>query len=131
MTKFALIAAYQVWENYAAHEWDGTGACPQYWKAKGSEEVVVRAQMTLDEVLSLSSKEIMKMVEDAAPTDDEFFFHDLIDYELVELSNSLVEDVKDFMSSDKFDAVLHNDARGISFDMNIPEYAVRWALGQC
>jgi len=28
----------QYMENYGAHDWDGTGACPQYWKFKGGED---------------------------------------------------------------------------------------------
>lgn len=39
MTK--LIIQTQVLENYGAHDWDGEGRCPQYWKAKGSDEYVV------------------------------------------------------------------------------------------
>lgn len=27
----------QIYENYGAHDWDGTGDCPQYWKAKGGD----------------------------------------------------------------------------------------------
>ena len=29
-------------ENYGAHDWDGVGACPQYWKAKGGSDYVIR-----------------------------------------------------------------------------------------
>ena len=25
-------------ENYGAHDWDGQGECPQYWKMKGGED---------------------------------------------------------------------------------------------
>ena len=28
----------QYMENYGAHDWDGTGECPQYWKFKGGED---------------------------------------------------------------------------------------------
>lgn len=28
----------QVQENYGAHDWDGTGECPQYWKFKGGND---------------------------------------------------------------------------------------------
>lgn len=28
----------QYMENYGAHDWDGEGECPQYWKMKGGEE---------------------------------------------------------------------------------------------
>jgi hypothetical protein len=30
-----LLITTQTQENYGAHDWDGTGACPQYWKFKG------------------------------------------------------------------------------------------------
>jgi len=28
----------QYMENYGAHDWDGVGECPQYWKMKGGED---------------------------------------------------------------------------------------------
>ena len=33
-----LYITTQYMENYGAHDWDGTGACPQYWKFKGGED---------------------------------------------------------------------------------------------
>ena len=36
-----MIISTQVYENYGAHDWDGKGACPQYWKAKGGHEYKV------------------------------------------------------------------------------------------
>ena len=37
-----LLITTQVYENYGAHDWDGKGACPQYWKAKGGNDYVVK-----------------------------------------------------------------------------------------
>ena len=37
-TTFRLVITTQVYENYGAHNWDGEGECPQYWKAKGGSE---------------------------------------------------------------------------------------------
>ena len=37
-----LLITTHVYENYGAHDWDGKGACPQYWKAKGGSDYVVR-----------------------------------------------------------------------------------------
>jgi hypothetical protein len=37
-TTFRLVLWTQIYENYGAHCWDGTGECPQYWKAKGGTE---------------------------------------------------------------------------------------------
>lgn len=33
-----LLITTQYMENYGAHDWDGTGECPQYWKAKGGSD---------------------------------------------------------------------------------------------
>ena len=33
-----LMITTQIQENYGAHDWDGTGACPQYWKFKGGND---------------------------------------------------------------------------------------------
>ena len=33
-----LVIRTQFMENYGAHDWDGTGQCPQYWKMKGGSE---------------------------------------------------------------------------------------------
>jgi len=37
-----LLITTQVYENYGAHDWDGEGECPQYWKAKGGNDYVVK-----------------------------------------------------------------------------------------
>ena len=37
-----LLITTQTWENYGAHDWDGQGPCPQYWKAKGGSDYVVK-----------------------------------------------------------------------------------------
>ena len=37
-----LLITTQVYENYGAHDWDGEGACPQYWKAKGGCDYVIK-----------------------------------------------------------------------------------------
>jgi hypothetical protein len=38
---YRLVANFQYRENYGAHDWDGQGECPQYWKFKGGESVTV------------------------------------------------------------------------------------------
>jgi hypothetical protein len=37
-----LLIQTQVYENYGAHDWEGVGECPQYWKAKGGNDYVVK-----------------------------------------------------------------------------------------
>lgn len=34
--KLHIVTQYM--ENYGAHDWDGQGECPQYWKFKGGED---------------------------------------------------------------------------------------------
>ena len=36
-----LFITTQVRENYGAHDWDGKGECPSYWKNKGGNDYVV------------------------------------------------------------------------------------------
>jgi len=36
-----LVIITQIKENYGAHDWDGKGQCPQYWKFKGGNTYVI------------------------------------------------------------------------------------------
>lgn len=36
-----LVIRTQYMENYGAHDWDGKGECPQYWKMKGGSEYMI------------------------------------------------------------------------------------------
>lgn len=35
-----VVVYTQIRENYGAHDWDGEGECPQYWKFKGGNTYV-------------------------------------------------------------------------------------------
>ena len=37
-----IVIDTQFMENYGAHDWDGQGECPQYWKMKGGSSYKVR-----------------------------------------------------------------------------------------
>jgi len=39
MKKLVIYTQYK--ENYGAHDWDGKGECPQYWKFKGGDTYVL------------------------------------------------------------------------------------------
>lgn len=54
-----LVITTQHRENYGAHDWDGKGECPQYWKFKGGDTYVVR---------DLSSDQVNKIIEEGIPT---------------------------------------------------------------
>jgi len=36
-----LVISTQCRENYGAHDWDGQGSVPQYWKNKGGSDYIV------------------------------------------------------------------------------------------
>ena len=79
MTNYAIIAYYQVWENYGAHNWSGEGECPQYWKPKGGLEEVDCNIDTFDVDV------LRKKVEALQPECNEYMRFDLIDWELVNI----------------------------------------------
>ena len=41
MARLRLVIETQCRENYGAHDWDGQGTCPQYWKYKGGSTYVL------------------------------------------------------------------------------------------
>lgn len=71
-----LLIQTQVYENYGAHDWDGKGACPQYWKAKGGNDYIVkkfRGDATTA-VMALRSQ---------VEQDDNYFREHIIDFSIV------------------------------------------------
>lgn len=50
MARFVVATQYR--ENYGAHNWDGTGVCPQFWKNKGGDEYVVDVADNVLEAMS-------------------------------------------------------------------------------
>ena len=84
MAKLLIQTQYQ--ENYAAHDWDGQGECPQYWKFKGGEDYfvlnvnpnraaetveAVRGQVECDTNYSRSTVINWQLVADDFVTEDE------------------------------------------------------------
>lgn len=44
-----LVIDTQYYENYGAHDWNGEGECPQYWKAKGgSSYKILNCPLNID-----------------------------------------------------------------------------------
>jgi hypothetical protein len=69
-----LVISTQVYENYGAHSWDGKGACPQYWKAKGGHEYKV---LNID---VNRAEEIFRSVESKCTEDNDYFRESVIDW---------------------------------------------------
>ncbi len=75
MAKLLIIT--QVHENYGAHDWDGKGQCPQYWKAKGGSDYVV------ENVDPNRASDIVNLVSGQVEQDTEYFREYIIDWEVV------------------------------------------------
>ena len=73
-----LLITTQTQENYGAHDWDGQGECPQYWKMKGGNDYVIKKfkdiNTATDTVMALRSQ-----IEQASP----YFREWVIDWEVV------------------------------------------------
>ena len=73
-----LLITTQVYENYGAHDWDGVGECPQYWKAKGGCDYVVKKFKDLNKVT-----ETVMALRSQIECDTEGFRETIIGWEIV------------------------------------------------
>ena len=73
-----LLITTQVYENYGAHDWDGQGECPQYWKAKGGNDYVVKKFKDLNKVT-----ETVMALRSQIECDNEGFRESIIGWEIV------------------------------------------------
>ena len=56
-----LVIRTQYMENYGAHDWNGKGECPQYWKMKGgSEYMIENVPLNIDYAEVVSASDIEK-----------------------------------------------------------------------
>ena len=72
-----LLIQTQVYENYGAHDWDGVGECPQYWKAKGGNDYVVK-KINVNKVT-----ETVMALRSQIECDNEGFRESIIGWEIV------------------------------------------------
>jgi hypothetical protein len=70
-----LVISTQLYENYGAHDWDGTGECPQYWKAKGGSEYKI-----LGVPLNIDYDAVVAMA--AVEQDNDHFRETILDWSL-------------------------------------------------
>lgn len=73
-----LLIQTQVFENYGAHNWNGTGACPQYWKAKGGNDYVVKNFRDYNRVT-----EVVMALRSDIEQDNESYREHIIGWEVV------------------------------------------------
>jgi hypothetical protein len=72
-----IVIRTQYHENYGAHDWDGEGECPQYWKAKGGSEYKI-----LDVPLNVDYNELVKFALTGIETDNEYNRETMIDWSI-------------------------------------------------
>jgi hypothetical protein len=58
-----LLISTQIYENYGAHDWDGKGECPSYWKAKGGNDYVVKKFRGGDEAATVAVMGLRAQIE--------------------------------------------------------------------
>ena len=73
-----LLISTQTHENYGAHDWDGVGECPQYWKAKGGSDYVVKNFTNFN-----NTTEVVMALRGQIEEDSEYFRSFIIDWEVV------------------------------------------------
>lgn len=76
-----LFIETQVEENYGAHDWDGEGQCPQYWKFKGGNEYSYQLGASLPSVEHLN--ELVEALRPQFEVDNEGFREYLVSWEIV------------------------------------------------
>lgn len=76
-----LVIQTQIRENYGAHDWDGVGECPDYWKFKGGNTYVVE---------NLTANQVEKILDGGIPTitgliseKNEYFEEYILSHEIV------------------------------------------------
>jgi len=73
-----LLIQTQVYENYGAHDWDGVGECPSYWKAKGGGDYVIKKFKDFIRVT-----ETVMAVRGQIEQDNDHFREHIINFEVV------------------------------------------------
>lgn len=79
-----LLITTQVYENYGAHDWDGTGECPQYWKAKGGMDYVVKNfKRNRRPSVADSATETVMALRSQIEQDTQYYREKIIDFRVV------------------------------------------------
>ena len=71
-----IVISTQDYENYAAHDWDGNGVCPNRWKAKGGSEYKITGVPS-----NVDPHEVVEMVRDEIERNDHYFQTTILGYD--------------------------------------------------
>jgi hypothetical protein len=118
---FKVVAVYQYSENYGAHDWDGEGECPSYWKFKGSHEELLFDGCTLEMIQEPDFIEWANELSAARGWRDNGSAADFISLDIVP------SDTLDWM--DAQDAEWAGDYEYLALFSNEPEYNIDWTEG--
>jgi hypothetical protein len=66
-------------ENYGAHDWDGEGECPQYWKFKGGEDFFVPKFKGGEEAATMAVMALRSQIEE----DNQYFRRQIVGWSIV------------------------------------------------
>jgi hypothetical protein len=91
-----LLITTQVYENYGAHDWNGVGEVPQYWKAKGGSDYVVKNVTKFDQLF-----DIVAAVRGSVESDNDYFREFIVDWSVVS-DDYLTEFEKDQLEFEGF-----------------------------
>lgn len=82
--KLAIHTQYR--ENYGAHDWDGQGECPQYWKFKGGETFVMAIEDPNARPENID--DLRELIEYASDYSEEY----VLDWSFVDEGEAVCED---------------------------------------
>lgn len=79
-----LVFITQFRENYAAHDWDGEGECPQGWKNKGGDTYVL-TDLTIEEASNRDTlKDIVDTLVDHICYTNDYITEYMLDFNVVD-----------------------------------------------
>jgi len=81
-----ILITTQTQENYGAHDWDGAGQCPQYWKFKGGMDYVIKKFKGSHADATMAVMALRSQIE----CDNDHFRETIIDFRIVK-DNYLTE----------------------------------------
>ena len=130
-TTFDVVATLAYRENYGAHDWDGEGECPQYWKCKGDSEQVILTGLTVEQVSEYGPAGLAELVRaNVTETADDYVEYTLRDWELVCFDQDLLSRVRAAKAEEAEDWG-ENDPylyMAVAVNLRIPEYAAKRAM---
>lgn len=115
-----VVIYTQYCENYGAHDWDGKGECPQYWKFKGGSCYVVEA--SLDQAMSGSFfTDVAKCIEYRSNYSEEYIVGENLVDDIDFDPSTVVEDWDTAVYAELVDGELQcrEDAKDYTMDRNI------------